>query len=100
MPSVVAPVRVGIPRDLLVIKVKTFEGLFEKTLSVGIERIVVMLLSKSMGAFLQSRRCARASWPWAVLGDRALREATPALGRWAAGPEWVAAGPFLFLMHF
>jgi len=86
----------GIPMDLHVVKVKTSKGLVARLLTVGIVRIVIMLLSKSMGAFLQSRRRARASRPWDVLGHRDPREATPALGRWAVGPEWVVACPFLF----
>ena len=97
MPSAVEPTCAEIPWDLSVVKVKTSEGLVARLLTVG---IVVMLLSKSTRAFLQSRHRARASRPWAMLGHRDPREAAPAVGHWAAGPEWVVAGPFLFLMHF
>ena len=48
----------GGSRDLLVVKAKTFEGLVVKLLTVGIVRIVVVLISKSSGGFLQSRRRA------------------------------------------
>jgi len=47
------------------VKVEIFEGLFAKSLSVGIVCIVVMLLSKSLGAFLQSRHRA---WAPSALG--------------------------------
>ena len=82
------------------VKVKTSEGVVARLLMVGIVRIVVMLLSKRTGAFLQSPHRAWASRPWVMLGHRDPREAAPTLGHWAAGPEWVTASPFLFLMHF
>ena len=75
------------------VKVKTSEGLVARLLMVGIVLIVVMLLSKSTGTFVQSHHRARAPRPWAVLGHRDTRVVTP---RWAAGPEGAAAGPFLF----
>ena len=52
------------------VKVKTSDGLAARLLTVGIVHIVVMLLSKRTGAFLQIRRRARASRPWAMLGHR------------------------------
>ena len=58
MLSAAASVRAGIPRDLPMIKVKTSEGLVARLLTVGIVRIVVMLLSKSTVAFLQSHHHA------------------------------------------
>jgi len=92
MPSVAAPASAGIPKDLPVVKVETAEGLFVKPLSVGIVRIVVMLLSKSSGAFLESRRRARAPSALSHVGPRS---GPP---HWATSAHWAALGslPFLF----
>ena len=48
------------PSDLPMVKAKTSKGLVAKLLMVGIVRIVVVLISKSSGAFLQSHRSSRA----------------------------------------
>ena len=68
MPSAAALEHAGIPRDLPVVKVEISEGIVARLLMVGIVLIVVMLLSKSTGAFLQSRHRARAPLPCAMLG--------------------------------
>ena len=78
------------------VKVKTSKGLVARLLTVGIVRIVVMLLSKSTGAFLRSRHHVRASWPWAMLGHRDAGD-----NRTRAGPSGLlgrmfATGPFPF----
>ena len=76
------------------VKEKTSEGLVAKLLMVGIVRIVVMLLSKSTGAFLQSHGHVRASRPWAMLGHRDARG-----NRACAGPN-ASHQPFLFSKAF
>ena len=76
------------------VKMETSEGLFAKLLSVGIVRIVVMLLSKSLGAFLQSRRRARASRPCAVLGHHDARGNRARAGPLGCQAELITVGPF------
>ena len=78
MPS--AAVRVA-SMDLPVVKAKISKGLVAKLMTVGIVRIVVVLISESLVTFLQSRHRARAFRPWAMLGHHVLHEAVPALGR-------------------
>ena len=85
MPSAAASASAEIPRDLPIVKVETLEGLFAKPLSVGIVCIVVMLLSKSSGAFLQSRRRVRAPSALGRVGPS--RRARNHTSRWAAGPS-------------
>ena len=87
----------GVSRDLHVVKAKIFEGLVAKLLTIGIVRIVVVLISKSSGVFCKIANARGRPWPWAVLGHRNACTATPC---WAVKQEGVATGPFLFLMHF
>ena len=44
----------AVSKDLPVVKMKISEGLVAKLLTVGIVRIVVVLISESLGAFLQN----------------------------------------------
>ena len=71
---------VGVSRDLPVVKVKISEGLVARLLMVGIVHIVVVLISKSSGAFLQNSQRTRA---------------LPAVGHLTREPC-----PFCFLKHF
>ena len=48
-------------RDHPIVKTGEFGDLFAKPMSVGIVRIVVVVISKISGTFLQSRHVARAS---------------------------------------
>ena len=78
----------GVSRDLPVVKEKISEGLVAKLPTVGIVRIVVILISESSGAFLQNSQCVSAH---------------PALGR--TGPpgllgRMLATVPFCFLKYF
>ena len=87
----------GIPRDLPMVKVETPEGLFAKSLSVEIVRMVVKLLPRSSGAFLQSHRhmwASRLGTCWAI-----MTRTRPRL-HWATGLGWVVAGLFLFFSIF
>ena len=83
--------------DLPVVKAKIFEGLFENPLLVGIVCIVVMLLSKSSEAFLQSRCRARVPLALGLTGLPRRARSRTALGCRA---RWHATSPFLFLCIF